>query len=45
MESWEFQNNTSDLLLFKTDVFDMTPYIDDETGEESGDEAAEETGL
>ena len=34
MESWEFQNNTSDLLLFKTDVFDMTPYIDDETGEE-----------
>ena len=32
-ESWEFQNNTSNLLLFKTDVFDMTPYIDAESGE------------
>lgn len=33
MESWEFQNNTSDLMLFKTDVFDETPVIDPTTGE------------
>ena len=30
MESWEFQNNTSNLLLFKTDYFDPTPYINDD---------------
>ena len=30
MESWEFENNTSDLLLFKSDYFDQTPYTDDE---------------
>ena len=33
MESWEFQNNTSDLMLFKTDYFDETMYTDPETGD------------
>lgn len=33
MESWEFQNNTSDLMLFKTDYFDETMYTDPSTGE------------
>lgn len=33
MESWEFQNNTSDLMLFKTDHFDETPMVDPATGE------------
>lgn len=30
MESWEFENNTSNLMLFKSDYFDPTTYIDDE---------------
>ena len=30
MESWEFENNTSNLLLFKSDYFDQTLYINDE---------------
>lgn len=30
MESWELENNTSDLLLFKSDYFDMTPYVNDD---------------
>ena len=33
MESWEFQNNTSDLMLFKTDYFDETMYTDPTTGD------------
>ena len=30
LESWEFENNTSDLMIFKTDYFDPTTYINDE---------------
>ena len=33
MQSWEFENNTADLMLFKTGVFDETPYTDPESGE------------
>ena len=33
MESWEFQNNTSDLMLFKTDYFDETMVEDPDTGD------------
>lgn len=33
MESWEFQNNTSNLMLFKTDYFDQSPMTDPTTGE------------
>ena len=33
MESWEFQNNTSDLMVFLTDYFDETMYTDPDTGE------------
>ena len=33
MESWEFENNTSNLLLFKSDYFDMTTYITDDGDE------------
>lgn len=33
MESWEFQNNTSNLMLFKTDYFDETMVLDPSTGE------------
>ena len=33
MQSWEFENNTSPLMLFKTGVFDETPYTDPDTGE------------
>ena len=33
MESWEFQNNTSDLMLFKDDYFDETMREDPETGD------------
>lgn len=33
MESWEFQNNTSPLMLFKTDYFDPTMRADPTTGE------------
>ena len=33
MESWEFQNNTSNLMLFKTDYFDQTMVTDPTTGE------------
>ena len=33
MESWEFQNNTSNLMLFKSDYFDETMYTDPTTGE------------
>ena len=33
MESWEFQNNTSELMLFQTDYFDETPYTDPDTGD------------
>ena len=33
MESWEFQNNTSDLMLFRTDFFDETMYTDPTTGD------------
>lgn len=32
-ESWEFQNNTSNLMLFLTDFFDESLYTDPETGE------------
>lgn len=33
MESWEFQNNTSNLMLFKSDYFDETMYTDPNTGQ------------
>ncbi|MBR3861151.1 MAG: hypothetical protein IKM84_04620 [Oscillospiraceae bacterium] len=33
MESWEFQNNTSALMLFHTAYFDETPQLDPTTGE------------
>ena len=33
LESWEFQNNTSNLMLFKTDYFNQAMYTDPETGE------------
>ena len=33
MESWEFQNNTSDLMLFRSDYFDQSPKTDPSTGE------------
>ena len=33
MESWEFQNNTSNLMLFKTDYFDHAMIADPTTGE------------
>ena len=33
MESWEFQNNTSDLMLFLTDTFDETMVEDPDTGD------------
>lgn len=33
MESWEFQNNTSDLMVYKSDYFDETMYTDPDTGE------------
>ena len=33
MESWEFQNNTSDLMVFLTDYFDETMYTDPDTGD------------
>lgn len=33
MESWEFQNNTSDLMLFKTATFDETMRTDTDTGD------------
>lgn len=33
LESWEFQNNRSALMLFQTDYFDETMYTDPETGE------------
>lgn len=33
MESWEFQNNTSPLMLFKSDYFDETMYFDPSTGD------------
>ena len=33
MESWEFQNNTSNLMLFKTDFFDETMVEDPDTGD------------
>ena len=33
MESWEFQNNTSNLMLFKTDVFDNTMVPDPDSGD------------
>ena len=33
MESWEFQNNTSDLMLFQTDYFDETMVEDPDTGD------------
>ena len=33
LESWEFQNNTSDLMVFKSDYFDETMYTDPDTGE------------
>lgn len=33
MESWEFQNNTSNLMLFKSDYFDETMYTDPESGD------------
>ena len=33
MESWEFQNNTSSLMLFKTDYFDESPRTDPDTGD------------
>lgn len=33
MESWEFQNNTSNLMLFKSDYFDETMVTDPTTGE------------
>lgn len=34
MESWEFQNNTSNLMLFLTDYFDETMIADPTTGDE-----------
>ena len=34
MESWEFQNNTSNLMLFLTDYFDETMLVDPDTGDE-----------
>lgn len=33
LESWEFQNNTSNLMIFKTDYFDETMYTDPDTGD------------
>ena len=33
MESWEFQNNTSNLMLFLSDTFSMAPRTDPDTGE------------
>ena len=33
MESWEFQNNTSNLMLFKSDYFSMAPITDPDTGD------------
>ena len=33
MESWEFQNNTSLLMLFQSDYFDETMYTDPTTGD------------
>lgn len=33
MESWEFQNNTSDLMVFKSDYFDETMRTDPDTGD------------
>ena len=33
MESWEFQNNTSNLMLFLTDYFDETMHTDPTTGD------------
>ena len=33
MESWEFQNNTSNLMLFLSDTFSMAPRVDPDTGE------------
>ena len=33
MESWEFQNNTSNLMLFLTDYFSEAPQTDTATGE------------
>jgi hypothetical protein len=33
MESWEFQNNTSNLMLFLTDYFDETMLADPSTGD------------
>ena len=33
MESWEFQNNTSNLMLFLTDTFDETMVTDPTTGD------------
>ena len=33
MESWEFQNNTSNLMLFKTDYFSEAMYTDPDTGD------------
>ena len=33
MESWEFQNNTSNLMLFLSDYFDETMYTDPTTGD------------
>lgn len=32
-ESWEFQNNTSSLMLFHTDYFDESMYTDPDTGD------------
>jgi len=32
-ESWEFQNNTSNLMLFLSDYFDESLYTDPDTGE------------
>jgi len=33
MESWEFQNNTSNLMLFLSDYFSEAPRVDPDTGE------------
>ena len=33
MESWEFELNATNLMAFKTDVFDMTMKLDPQTGE------------
>ena len=33
MESWEFQNNTSNLMVFRSDFFDESLYTDEDTGE------------